>query len=308
MLIPMIIVIIQLLLNNVNCQEQTCKITKTYSCDDYGRSNYDVIVGKMGPRGPPGRDCNLTSVQEHLKKVQHKLNKSEQELSELKKQFSSRRPRDCYDIKKIDPLSPSGVYKIYPVFSEGLLVYCDQETEGGGWTLFQRRFNGELDFQKNFVSYANGFGNPNSEYWLGLEKLHQITKFGLYSLRVDLEDFEENKVYAKYKSFSIGKRDSYTLNYDPSSYEGTAGDSLLEYHNGHSFSTFDRDQDTWGQNCAEAYKGGWWHKSCHYSNLNGLYLGGETKQSAIGMVWEAFKGYGYALKVSEMKFKPVYDY
>ena len=33
----------------------------------------------------------------------------------------------------------------------------------------------------------------------GLEKLHQITKIGLYSLRVDLEDFEENKVYAKYK-------------------------------------------------------------------------------------------------------------
>ena len=81
MLIPMITVIIQLLLNNVNCQEQTCKITKTYSCDDYGRSNYDVIVGKMGPRGPPGRDCNLTSVQEHLRKVQHKLNKSEQGLS-----------------------------------------------------------------------------------------------------------------------------------------------------------------------------------------------------------------------------------
>ena len=33
----------------------------------------------------------------------------------------------------------------------------------------------------------------------GLEKLHQITKSGLFSLRVDLEDFEENKAYAKYK-------------------------------------------------------------------------------------------------------------
>ena len=75
-LILIAVVIIQTL-NNVNCQEQSCKITKTYSCDDY-RSNYDVIVGKMGPRGPPGRDCNSTSVQEHLKKVQHKLNKSEQ--------------------------------------------------------------------------------------------------------------------------------------------------------------------------------------------------------------------------------------
>ena len=59
------------------------------------------------------------------------------ELTELKEQRSFRQPRDCYDVKKLDPLSPSGVYKIYPVFSdiEGFLVYCDQETEGGGWTV-----------------------------------------------------------------------------------------------------------------------------------------------------------------------------
>ena len=59
------------------------------------------------------------------------------ELTELKKQRSSRQPRDCYDVKKLDPTLPSGVYKIYPVFGEtdGFLAYCDQNTDGGGWTV-----------------------------------------------------------------------------------------------------------------------------------------------------------------------------
>jgi len=304
-----IITIIHLLVNNVNCQEQTCTITKTYSCDDYQHSNNQIILGKMGPRGPPGKNCNLTLVKEHLKKVQHKLNKTEQELTDLKKQCSSRQPRDCYDIKKLDPTAPSGVYKIYPVFSEieGFLVYCDQETDGGGWTLFQKRFSGEQDFLHNFFAFANGFGNPNGEYWLGLEKLNQMTQIGQFILRVDLEDFEGNSAYAKYKSFSIGKRESYSLNFDTSSYEGTAGDSF-SHHHGASFTTFDKDQDTWESNCAVDYNGAWWHKRCHLSNLNGLYLKGENNQRAKGNVWHSFKGYSYALKISEMKFKPVYDY
>ena len=83
---------------------------------------------------------------------------------------------------------------------------------------------------------------------------------------------------------------------------------MLEYHNGLSFTTFDRDQDTWDKNCAEEYKGAWWHKGCYHSSLNGLYLRGETDQFGTGMVWKAFKGYYYALKTSEMKFKPEYDY
>ena len=69
---------VQLLLNSVSCQQQTRTITKTYSCDDYQHTNSYVTVGKMGPRGPPGKDCNLTLVKEHLKKVQNKLNKTEQ--------------------------------------------------------------------------------------------------------------------------------------------------------------------------------------------------------------------------------------
>ena len=85
-------------------------------------------------------------------------------------------------------------------------------------------------------------------------------------------------------------------------FAGTAGDSLA-YHRGMSFTTKDRDNDkNSGGNCALGYKGGWWYNSCHYSNLNGLYLNG--KNDPKGMDWRLWKNTHYSVKRSEMKIRP----
>ena len=203
----------------------------------------------------------------------------------------------------------SGIYTIQPDSQPAFQVYCDMETDGGGWTVFQRRMDGSVNFYRNWTDYQQGFGNLNREFWLGLEKIHRLTSTAT-ELRVDMQDFEGNSAYAEYTSFSVGDSASnYTLTV--SGYSGTAGDSLAHHagdsfggHNGYQFSTRDQDNDPDASNCARLYKGGWWYRNCHRSNLNGLYHGGSHSSYADGVNWYTWKGYYYSLKFTEMKVRP----
>ena len=122
-------------------------------------------------------------------------------------------------------------------------VYCDMETDGGGWTVFQRRQDGSEDFYRGWDDYVMGFENLNGEFWLGLKKIYRLTKRNATTLRVDLADFEGNTTFAKYNTFCVlNSSTNYTLNV--AGYSGTAGDSLA-LHNGRQFITRDRDNDAW---------------------------------------------------------------
>jgi len=87
-------------------------------------------------------------------------------------------------------------------------------------------------------------------------------------------------------------------------FSGTAGDAL-SYHRGYPFTTKDQDNDSWGGNCAVGNKGAWWYKSCHHSNLNGLYHHGKHSSYADGVNWYHWKGHYYSAKRAEMKIRPV---
>ena len=185
-----------------------------------------------------------------------------------------------------------------------LQVYCDMESDGGGWVVFQRRMDGTEDFYRGWDDYVKGFGDLNGEFWLGLNKIHRLTKGSGVSatLRVDLKDFDGNERYAKYKSFQVlDSSRKYELSV--SGYSGNAGDSLA-YQNRMKFSTKDQDNDEAPKgDCATKHKGAWWYKSCHQSNLNGRYLSGAHKSYADGVEWSTFKGYHYSLKISKMKLR-----
>ena len=173
------------------------------------------------------------------------------------------------------------------------------ETDGGGWTVFQRRQDGSVDFYRNWTDYENGFGNLTGEFWLGLGKINRLTKEQSNTLRVDLGDFDGNTGYAQYTTFSVGNSTTeYTLTVG--GYSGTAGDSLA-HHNGRKFTTRDNDNDNWGDNCAQYYHGAWWMDSCFYSHLNGLYHHNPLISYANGTIWSSWKGYRYSFKFTEMK-------
>ncbi|XP_060056027.1 tenascin isoform X7 [Erinaceus europaeus] len=208
-------------------------------------------------------------------------------------------PRDCSQAM-LNGDTTSGLYTIYlgGDKAQALEVFCDMASDGGGWIVFLRRKNGRENFYRNWKAYAAGFGDRREEFWLGLDNLHKITAQGQYELRVDLRDHGET-AYAVYDRFSVGDAKSrYRLKVD--GYSGTAGDSM-EYHNGRSFSTFDKDTDSAITNCALSYKGAFWYKNCHRVNLMGKY--GDTSHSQ-GVNWFHWKGHEYSIQFAEMKLRP----
>ena len=75
---------------------------------------------------------------------------------------------------------------------------------------------------------------------------------------------------------------------------------MTNRHNGHPFSTWDSDHDSWSKNCAQLYHGAWWYRACHLSNLNGLY---NSTLNSKGVNWKSWKGYYISMSGVRMLLK-----
>ncbi|CAL4249562.1 unnamed protein product [Meganyctiphanes norvegica] len=220
-------------------------------------------------------------------------------------------PQNCQDLKD-NGMHESGVNVIYPWLEHPespVIVYCNQDVMGGGWTVFQRRddYPTQLDFYRSFEEYSLGFGQVGTEFWLGNDLLHELTEPSVSELYVELTSFAGVTKYALYSSFYVGPKEPANPGIGPyqlsvAYYSGNAGDSLT-YHTGMAFSTFDLDNDLYTANCAESNHGGWWYKDCYDSNLNGFYF--EDGRSDITSAnWKYFPAKYVSLQRIQMMTRP----
>ncbi|GIY22329.1 techylectin-5A [Caerostris darwini] len=189
-------------------------------------------------------------------------------------------PRDCSEILA-SGANTSGVYTIMPksntTNNRPLRVYCDMDTDGGGWTVIQRRgyYRGLQSFNLPWLYYKEGFGHLEREFWLGNDHIHVLTNQKPCEIRFDLTNVKGNHRHATYAEFRIGDETSeYKLHIQ--GYSGNANDGM-QYHHGRKFATPDRDQ-LMGANMLQ---GAWWIHSWAFCHLNGLYIPGIHDPKAI---------------------------
>ncbi|ALC40567.1 sca [Drosophila busckii] len=212
------------------------------------------------------------------------------ELESVESQYEAivnKLPLDCGELSA----HVDGLHLIAPAGQHHpLMTHCSAD----GWTTVQRRYDGSVDFNRSWADYAQGFGTPGGEYWMGNEQLHHLTLNNCSQLRVQMQDIYDNNWVAEYKYFYISSRDDgYRLHIGE--YVGNASDAL-NYQQGMQFSAIDDDRDISQTHCAANYEGGWWFSHCQHANLNGRYN--------LGLTWfDAGRNEWIAVRSSQMLVK-----
>ena len=157
----------------------------------------------------------------------------------------------------------TGVYKVRPdpAIENDIYIYCDHDTDDGGWLVFQRRSgNGTLNMTQSWDMYRDGFGNVSTEFWIGNKYLSQLTNHTAYEIMFVFTR-ANGSVLKKTKcdAFNVSsEEENYRLQLG--SCEGPDAE-ILKYSNWTEFSTLDKDNGFGSLNCTDDITG-WWYGSC----------------------------------------------
>ena len=171
---------------------------------------------------------------------------------------------NCYQLY-LNGIKSDGIYDIYPDNeNESIKVFC--EMHKGGWTRIMNRIdNSKTAFNKSWNEYTNGFGEINSNNWLGLNYIRQLTNQQQMTIRIELSNNIRNLYMIEYDSFFIGPEEQKFQLTIGNKIFGSLVDSFTS-HNGMKFSTYDQDNENSGS-CSIYFNGGWWFKSCYQACL-----------------------------------------
>ena len=203
-------------------------------------------------------------------------------------------------------ITESGVYFVFHNRMR-LHVYCEMLSNGEGWTTILKRKDGSVDFNGNWEAYKKGFGNPNTEFYIGNEALHQMTSGRQVFLKLEGTSFAGETKNAIFKGFYIENEiNKYRLHTG----EFVSGADGIKFnwfnHDNSFFTTSDSDNDLkLTANCA-TLRGPWWHKSCIEMTLFGPYPhNGESVTRNVGILISSWLGFERSLKEASMAIRKI---
>lgn len=201
---------------------------------------------------------------------------------------------------------------VYYINLQGLKkkVFCDMTTNGGGWVVIQKRFDGSVDFNRNWKSYKEGFGGVYGEHWLVNEFVHQYTKVYETEMYAQAKSFDDDIGLVKMKKFTVSNENTkYILDYSQCEVLHGNGNLCKDWnskHKGKPFTTSDMDNDEHKINCAKSYKGGWWYTGCHAVYFTGPYINGSyINNGAFGIIWHKFRGHNESLREATIAIRRI---
>ncbi|KAJ6633310.1 Fibroleukin [Pseudolycoriella hygida] len=165
--------------------------------------------------------------------------------------------------------------------------YCDFNTDGGAWTVIQKRFvnDQQENFNRSWLDYKLGFGDLNKEFWFGNDFIHRLTSHEDVELRIVVEDTTGRTDWAQYTLFKVDSEE-YNYNLVIGGYKGSIPDAFPT-NNDHEFSTYDRQNDN------DTDESEWWFNN--YTDI--------SHQNYKGNIWKKWLG-NKAFKSSKMMIRP----
>uniref|UniRef100_A0A182MDI7 Fibrinogen C-terminal domain-containing protein n=1 Tax=Anopheles culicifacies TaxID=139723 RepID=A0A182MDI7_9DIPT len=184
----------------------------------------------------------LKEIQQQLVQLNNKLNTLSTQIANL---LDTKNDQSCDRKTAITDCGEasgkeSGIFPLRICTEPTFNVYCNQSFEGGGWMVIYNRIDGRNGiFNQTWESYKHGFGEPNGEHFIGLDRLHAITYGSSYEIAFLLTvDGEEQ--FGIYDHFEV---DNEWENY-PIRRIGSARGSMRLFRDNnelHRFQTYDRN-------------------------------------------------------------------
>ncbi|XP_057297325.1 fibroleukin-like [Hydractinia symbiolongicarpus] len=194
--------------------------------------------------------------------------------------------RDCLEWRE-KGAKEDGLYNI-KVGDQTVEVFCDMTTDGGGWTVIQKRqrSTNPVNFNTTWDKYKKGFGDLKTEFWLGNDYIHKLSAMAETTLRIHSTAKDNMKKISILKYFKVANEG---VHYQVSYRFGT-GPSLFDARytrfNQSKFSTIDSDNDIWQHvNCAVRLSAGFWFDACSVANLNGPFIPHDQR---FGFMWRGW--------------------